>query len=191
MTALPPPPRKTHGQGTHLDTRAGSNACAGHVHGGDEGGRRALEAQLRGKIAGSARPLEEKIAALREQKHSAPDAEERERIDREINGPDGKGGLEGELRDAIAESLDDILPEAFATAREGARRLLGTTAMVAGHETPWNMVHYDVQLIGGIQLHFGEIAEMATGEGQPLVATRPRSRTALAGRGAHLFTVNY
>ena len=74
--------------------------------------------------------------------------------------------------------------------REGARRLLGTTAMVAGRETPWNMVHYDVQLIGGIQLHFGKIAEMATGEGKTLVATLPLYLNALAGRGAHLVTVN-
>ncbi|MEO6210355.1 MAG: preprotein translocase subunit SecA [Gemmatimonadaceae bacterium] len=166
------------------------NAEYERLHGVSEEELRAQTAKLRGKIAESARPLEEKIAALREQKHSAPDAEERERIDREINGPDGKGGLEGELRDAIAESLDDILPEAFATAREGARRLLGTIAMVAGHETPWNMVHYDVQLIGGIQLHFGKIAEMATGEGKTLVATLPLYLNALAGRGAHLVTVN-
>ena len=63
--------------------------------------------------------------------------------------------------------------------------------MVTGHETPWNMVHYDVQLIGGIQLHFGKIAEMATGEGKTLVATLPLYLNALAGRGAHLVTVNY
>jgi len=166
------------------------NAEYERLHAVSEEELRAQTAKLRGIIAERARPLEEKIAALREQKHSAPDAEERERIDREINGPDGKGGLEGELRDAIAETLDEILPEAFATAREGALRLLGTTAMVAGHETPWNMVHYDVQLIGGIQLHFGKIAEMATGEGKTLVATLPLYLNALAGRGAHLVTVN-
>ncbi|MEP7088104.1 MAG: preprotein translocase subunit SecA, partial [Gemmatimonadota bacterium] len=166
------------------------NAEYERLHSVSEEELRSQTAKLRGIIAERARPLEEKIAALREQKHSAPDADERERIDREIAGPDGKGGLEGELRDAIAESLDEILPEAFATAREGALRLLGTTAMVAGHETPWNMVHYDVQLIGGIQLHFGKIAEMATGEGKTLVATLPLYLNALAGRGAHLVTVN-
>src|SRR5450432_1994940 len=166
------------------------NAEYERLHSVSEEELRAQTVKLRGIIAERARPLEEKIAALREQKHSSPDAADRERIDREINGPDGKGGLEGELRDAIAESLDDILPEAFATAREGALRLLGTTAMVAGHETPWNMVHYDVQLIGGIQLHFGKIAEMATGEGKTLVATLPLYLNALAGRGAHLVTVN-
>jgi preprotein translocase subunit SecA len=166
------------------------NAEYERLHSVSEEELRAQTAKLRGIIAERARPLEEKIAALRERKHSTPDAEERDRIDREINGPDGKGGLESELRDAIAESLDEILPEAFATVREGARRLLGTTAMVTGHETPWNMVHYDVQLIGGIQLHFGKIAEMATGEGKTLVATLPLYLNALAGRGAHLVTVN-
>jgi len=166
------------------------NAEYERLHSVSEEELRAQTAKLRGIIAERARPLEEKIAALRERKHSTPDAEERDGIDREINGPDGKGGLEGELRDAIAESLDEILPEAFATVREGARRLLGTTAMVTGHETPWNMVHYDVQLIGGVQLHFGKIAEMATGEGKTLVATLPLYLNALAGRGAHLVTVN-
>jgi len=151
---------------------------------------RAQTAKLRAIIAAKTAPLEARIAELKERKRSSPDAEEREQIDREINGPDGKGGIENELREAIAETLDEILPEAFATVREAARRLLGTAAMVTGHETPWNMVHYDVQLIGGMQLHFGKIAEMATGEGKTLVATLPLYLNALAGRGAHLVTVN-
>jgi preprotein translocase subunit SecA len=62
--------------------------------------------------------------------------------------------------------------------------------LVTGHELPWAMVHYDVQLMGGIQLHLGKIAEMATGEGKTLVATLPLYLNALAGRGAHLVTVN-
>jgi preprotein translocase subunit SecA len=160
------------------------------LHSVSEDELRGQTAKLRAIVAERAKPLEDKIAALREEKHSAPDASERERIDREISGADGKGGLEEELRESIAESLDEILPEAFATVREGARRLLGSTAMVAGHETPWTMVHYDVQLIGGIELHFGKIAEMATGEGKTLVATLPLYLNALAGRGAHLVTVN-
>ena len=166
------------------------NAEYERLHSVSEDELRAQTAKLRGIIAERTRPLEEKIAALRAQKHSSPEADVRERIDRDINGPDGKGGLDAELRETIAEALDEILPEAFATAREAARRLLGTTATVTGHETPWNMVHYDVQLIGGIQLHFGKIAEMATGEGKTLVATLPLYLNALAGRGAHLVTVN-
>jgi preprotein translocase subunit SecA len=98
--------------------------------------------------------------------------------------------VEGELRDVIAEVLEEILPEAFATVREAARRLVGTMAQVTGHDLEWNMVHYDVQLIGGVQLHRGRIAEMATGEGKTLVATLPLYLNALAGRGAHLVTVN-
>jgi Preprotein translocase subunit SecA (ATPase, RNA helicase) len=69
--------------------------------------------------------------------------------------------------------LDELLPEAFATVREAARRLVGTKVMVTGQEMDWNMVPYDVQLMGGIQLHQGRIAEMATGEGKTLVATLP------------------
>ena len=83
-----------------------------------------------------------------------------------------------------------ILPEAFATVREACRRLIGTTVSVTGRELVWDMVPYDVQLIGGIVLHQGRIAEMATGEGKTLVATLPLYLNALTGRGAHLVTVN-
>src|SRR5574344_2057971 len=78
---------------------------------------------------------------------------------------------------AKGETLDQILPEAFAGAREASRRILGQR-------------HYDVQLIGGIVLHRGQIAEMKTGEGKTLVATRPLYLNALEGKGAHLITVN-
>jgi len=88
------------------------------------------------------------------------------------------------------ESLDDILPEAFGLVKEVCRRLCGKTFMVTGHEVQWQMVPYDVQLIGGIVLHQGKIAEMATGEGKTLVATMPLYLNALTGKGAHLVTVN-
>ena len=104
--------------------------------------------------------------------------------------PTDGGGLEKELRDEIAEVLDEILPEGFATVREAARRLVGSTVLVTGQELTWDMVHYDVQLMGGIQLHLGRIAEMATGEGKTLVATLPMYLNALPGKGAHLVTVN-
>src|SRR5216117_1236286 len=90
----------------------------------------------------------------------------------------------------LQHTLDDLLPEAFATVREASRRLLGSEVMVTGHAMKWDMVPYDVQLIGGIVLHQGKIAEMATGEGKTLVATLPLYLNALAGRGAHLVTVN-
>jgi preprotein translocase subunit SecA len=134
--------------------------------------------------------LERQVAELKERKRTAADPAERERIDLELGGPDGRGGVEATLRETLAEALDFILPEAFATVREASRRLLGTKVMVTGHEIEWNMVPYDVQLIGGYQLHLGRIAEMATGEGKTLVATLPLYLNALSGKGAHLVTVN-
>jgi preprotein translocase subunit SecA len=88
------------------------------------------------------------------------------------------------------ETLDELLPEAFAAVRETCRRMCGKSWLVAGIPTPWEMVPYDVQLIGGLMLHEGKIAEMATGEGKTLVATMPLYLNALTGRGAHLVTVN-
>ena len=84
---------------------------------------------------------------------------------------------EFKTRVAGGESLDDILPEAFANCREGARRALGLRA-------------FDVQLMGGIFLHQGNIAEMKTGEGKTLVATFPAYLNALSGKGVHVVTVN-
>ncbi len=88
------------------------------------------------------------------------------------------------------ETLEDLLPEAFATVKNAARRLKGTTSTVMEHELPWDMVHYDVQLIGGMALHQGRIAEMATGEGKTLVSTLPLYLNALASRNVQLVTVN-
>src|SRR5690554_582798 len=87
--------------------------------------------------------------------------------------------MTNEFKNRLAEheSLDDILPEAFAVVREAAKRTLGQR-------------HYDVQLMGGIVLHQGRIAEMKTGEGKTLVATLPAYLNALAGRGVHVVTVN-
>ena len=88
------------------------------------------------------------------------------------------------------ESLDQLLPEAFATVKNAARRLVGHQSVVCEHNLTWNMVHYDVQLIGGIALHRGYIAEMATGEGKTLVATLPLYLNALTGKNCQLVTVN-
>jgi preprotein translocase subunit SecA len=151
---------------------------------------RGQTAKFRARIHEVTGELEAKITELKERKRVTSDAKEREAIDDQLEGPDGRGGLQGELRAAIAATLDEILPEAFATVREAARRLVGTRVVVTGHELEWNMVHYDVQLVGGLQLHRGRIAEMATGEGKTLVATLPLYLNALAGRGAHLITVN-
>jgi preprotein translocase subunit SecA len=88
------------------------------------------------------------------------------------------------------ETLDQILPEAFATVKNTARRLVGRKFTVCEHDLTWDMVHFDVQLIGGIALHRGMIAEMATGEGKTLVATLPLYLNALTGRNTQLVTVN-
>ncbi|MGH7995710.1 MAG: preprotein translocase subunit SecA [Opitutaceae bacterium] len=88
------------------------------------------------------------------------------------------------------EALDQILPEAFAAAKNAARRLVGRKVMVCDHEITWDMVHFDVQLIGGMALHQGRIAEMATGEGKTLVATLPLYLNALTLKNAQLVTVN-
>src|SRR6202165_295640 len=88
--------------------------------------------------------------------------------------------------------LDEIWPEAFAVVKNAARRLTERkhTFTVCDQPMTWNMVHFDVQLLGGIVLHRGRIGEMATGEGKTLVATLPLYLNALTGRGAHLVTVN-
>jgi preprotein translocase subunit SecA len=87
-------------------------------------------------------------------------------------------------------TLDDLLPEAFAAVKNAARRLVGRKVMVCEHELTWDMVHFDVQLIGGIALHQGRISEMATGEGKTLVATLPLYLNALTGKNSQLVTVN-
>jgi preprotein translocase subunit SecA len=92
----------------------------------------------------------------------------------------------------LAGALDEILPEAFAVVKNACRRLTERKAemVVRGHPVVWEMIPFDVQLIGGIALHKGKIAEMATGEGKTLVATMPIYLNALTGRGVHVVTVN-
>ena len=113
----------------------------------------------------SVNAIADKIEALRPQMQALSDEELR--------------GKTKEYKERLAkgESLDDLLPEAFATVREAAKRVLG-------------MEHYRVQLIGGIVLHQGRIAEMKTGEGKTLVSTSPAYLNALEGKGVHIVTVN-
>src|ERR1039457_2816553 len=133
--------------------------------------------------------LSAQIATLKDAKKTAADPGDRERIDLELTGADGSGGCEGKYRDAVRDLLDELLPEAFATVREAARRLVGTTVTIPGRDEPWNMVHYDVQLIGGIELHLGRIAEMATGEGKTRDAALPPYLNPLPGEGCPRVTV--
>src|SRR3954469_5845191 len=99
---------------------------------------RGQTAKLREIIRDRTGELEARVADLKEKKRTASDPTERDRIDTELSGSDGRGGAEGDLRTATAEVLDEILPEAFATVREAARRLCGTAVMVTGAELPWD-----------------------------------------------------
>src|SRR6056297_1687603 len=92
--------------------------------------------------------------------------------------------------ETIEKVLEEILPEAFAVLKDTWRRFVGKSWKVGGNEVTWEMVPYDVQLIGAIVLHQGRIAEMKTGEGKTLVAIFPAYLNALAGKGVHIVTVN-
>ncbi|HKR55946.1 MAG TPA: preprotein translocase subunit SecA, partial [Gemmatimonadales bacterium] len=141
-------------------------------------------AKFRGVLAEQVGPLQAEVDRLKKAKHDCPEVEERLALDRDL------AKAEERFKAALAEALMGLLPEAFATVREACRRLQGASVDVTGHQLTWDMVPYDVQLIGGIVLHQGKIAEMATGEGKTLVATLPLYLNALPQRGAHLVTVN-
>ncbi len=149
------------------------------------------DAEVQAETARFRAVLEERTGALR------AEVDRIKAIKRDTADPVERDRLEGDLqkaehawKQAIATTLDELLPEAYAAVREACRRLVGTTFEVTGQPMTWNMVPYDVQLIGGINLHRGRIAEMATGEGKTLVAVLPLYLNALPGRGVHLVTVN-
>ncbi|PCJ98318.1 MAG: preprotein translocase subunit SecA [Flavobacteriaceae bacterium] len=160
--------------------------------------------------------ISEKIDQLNEEVKNSTDIDKKEELYIEID------TLNEEIYQRSQNTLDDLLPEAFAVVKETAKRfvnnktltviasefdreLSGTADYItlegdnaiwknswnaAGKEVTWDMIHYDVQLIGGICLHQGKIAEMHTGEGKTLVATLPMYLNALTGNGTHLVTVN-
>jgi preprotein translocase subunit SecA len=129
--------------------------------------------------------LEPQMKALSDEEMRAKTVEFRARIQERLSAikedseddPDRAKEVEKERNQTLKDVLQEILPEAFALVREAGRRTL-------------NMRHFDVQLIGGMVLHSGSIAEMKTGEGKTLVATLPIYLNALAGRGVHLVTIN-
>lgn len=88
------------------------------------------------------------------------------------------------------ETLDDLLPEAYAVVKNACRRLIGTEIHVSGYDQKWDMVPYDVQIVGAIAMHYGAIAEMMTGEGKTLTASMPLYLNALSKEPVHLVTVN-
>ncbi|MDX1670887.1 MAG: preprotein translocase subunit SecA, partial [Balneolaceae bacterium] len=98
--------------------------------------------------------------------------------------------LEDAWLQAVEDKMEELLPEAFAVLKDTCRRFVGKSWKVAGTETEWNMIPYDVQLAGAIAMHQGKIAEMKTGEGKTLAAIFPAYLNALAGRGVHIVTVN-
>jgi preprotein translocase subunit SecA len=142
--------------------------------------------EFRGRIREAIHDVEEQIAGLRKKLPEVLEGSGREQILDQI------GDLEKERDEQTADVLDEILPEAFAAVKEACQRMKDRawTFDLLGHPSVWDMVPFDVQLVGGMVLHRGKIAEMATGEGKTLVATMPIYLNALPGRGVHLVTVN-
>jgi preprotein translocase subunit SecA len=140
--------------------------------------------EFRTRIQNALKETEERLATVREELKLDPEGPSREKLLGEID------DLEKARDEITNETLDEILPEAFAVVKDACRRLVGTSFDLLGNKTIWDMVPFDVQLVGGIVLHDGKISEMATGEGKTLVATMPLYLNALPGRGVHLVTVN-
>ena len=140
--------------------------------------------EFRSRIADGTKDLDNRIAEVKESLTQDLPYEQRESLFDELD------ELSKELDERIEEVLAGLLPEAFAVVKDACRRLVGQTWDIAGNKTQWDMVPFDVQLMGGVALHQGTIAEMATGEGKTLVATLPAYLNALSGRGVHIVTVN-
>jgi preprotein translocase subunit SecA len=171
---------------------------------------------FKAKIAEARQPLNDSIEKLQKEAEETEDIDLREDIYLQID------GIKDEIYKVTEETLNDILPEAFAVVKETAKRFMHNTSLkvtanafdreisgtkdyvtfeddkavwanswdAAGKAITWDMIHYDVQLIGGVALHQGKIAEMHTGEGKTLVASLPMYLNALSGNGVHLVTVN-
>ena len=171
---------------------------------------------FKNKINSDLKEVNDQIQKIKSKIEKTEDIDQKENLYQEID------NLTTESEKIIAQTLETILPEAFAVVKETARRFVENTSLsvtasefdrqlsqhktyvnlegddavwfnawdAAGKPIEWDMIHYDVQLIGGIVLHQGKIAEMQTGEGKTLVATLPVYLNALTGKGVHLVTVN-
>src|SRR5467141_3535658 len=128
--------------------------------------------ELRAKTAEFRARIQERLSSIADEPAADPG-----RPDTDLPDPDRQKEIEAQRSEVLKAVLDELLEEAFAVVREAGRRVL-------------NMRHFDVQLIGGMVLHEGTIAEMKTGEGKTLVATLPVYLNALSGRGVHVVTVN-
>ncbi|WP_372919953.1 preprotein translocase subunit SecA [Salegentibacter sp.] len=177
---------------------------------------RAKTTEFKGKIAEALKDVNSQISDLEKEADESNDITRKEDIYAEID------ALKDNAYEISEKVLNDILPEAFATVKETAKRFFHNTELkvtaseydrelsaekdyitldgdhaiwsnswdAAGKPITWDMIHYDVQLIGGVAMHQGKIAEMQTGEGKTLVATLPMYLNALTGNGVHLVTVN-
>jgi len=147
---------------------------------------RAKTEEFRGRIQETIKDVEQQAAEIREKLKDDLETSEREMLLEELE------SVEKERDSITNEALVELLPEAFAVVKDACRRLTERKHRfdLMGNPVIWDMIPFDVQLIGGIVLHQGKIAEMATGEGKTLVATMPIYLNALPGRGVHLVTVN-
>jgi preprotein translocase subunit SecA len=140
-------------------------------------------------LAATAAALEARLAILRPEFAALPS-----RVAATVASIESAKAAFHEVEDRFGKSrakyLEKILPEAYAVVKNAARRLCGSDIQVGSQVLKWDMVHFDVQLIGGIAIHRGMIAEMQTGEGKTLVATLPVYLNALTGLGVHVVTVN-
>ncbi|MGD0212421.1 MAG: preprotein translocase subunit SecA [Terriglobales bacterium] len=133
--------------------------------------------QLRAKTAEFRARIQERLSSIADEPATDPDRPDTDRPDVDFQNSDRQKEIEKQRSEVLSAVLDELLEEAFAVVREAGKRVL-------------NMRHFDVQLIGGMVLHEGKIAEMKTGEGKTLVATLPVYLNALSGRGVHVVTVN-
>jgi preprotein translocase subunit SecA len=145
---------------------------------------KAKTVEFRARLTEALKETEDQLTALKAQLTPDLEGPQRERLLDQIE------PLEKEKDEITDEVLEEILPEAFAVVKDACRRLVGRQFDLLGNKVIWDMVPFDVQLIGGMVLHQGKIAEMATGEGKTLVATMPTYLNALPGRGVHIVTVN-
>ncbi len=130
------------------------------------------------------RQLKERMMAAEDGEEHSMSASERQDLYDELD------DLEKEWYVTLEDVLEEILPEAFAVAKDACRRMVGREWEAGGQTVKWDMVPYDVQMLGGVAIHRGNISEMKTGEGKTLVAIAPVYLNALAGKGVHLITVN-
>ncbi len=148
-----------------------------------------IERMDRDELHATAGALENRLSELRGEFPSLPKTVS-PTVDSIENAKSAFLAVGGNFAKARAKYLEKILPEAYAVVKNAARRLSGSEIMVNERAMKWDMVHFDVQLIGGIAIHRGMIAEMQTGEGKTLVATLPVYLNALTGLGVHVVTVN-